>query len=64
MKLILERTRHGIYAYFEDKEHFKRVQATRGKRLKNPKSILDNECNLFMSLNVGEHMVFDVKKGK
>ncbi len=67
MKLILERTDYAVHAYFETNERFKRMEIIRSfdsTRIKKPKKVLREECDLELSLPSRTYMIFDVKKGK
>jgi hypothetical protein len=58
MKLIIERTPFGIYAYRETERHHARVEpqrAAEGRRV--PVSVLDDECELSRVLNDNDYIV-------
>ena len=58
MRLIIERTEFGVYAYRETERHHARVEPDRtdaGRRV--PVTVLDDECNLELALKANEYIV-------
>jgi hypothetical protein len=64
MKLIIERTEHGLYAYRETEKHHKYVEKTKQRETRLRSDILADECHLETIMGIGEYFVFDIKRGK
>lgn len=61
--LIIQKTSGNFYAYFETESHYNRVEDKRAKDCKRlDKSVLDNECNLSISLDDETYIVIDLKE--